>query len=587
MRRWLVLILLVIPIAWQSWAVARRAAIAETDQRALKRLDLYSSTLANAIARYSYLPIALAVNSDVQALLAHPGDGDRALRVDRMLQTLDDSAGAASLYLLDSTGLTIAASNWNRPDTFVGNRYSFRPYFTQARERGKGSYYGVGVTTQLPGYFLSAVVPGPEGPLGVAVTKVDLEPLQREWAAGGESLAVFDRNGVVILSSFAPLKFGALGDIPKEAAALVAETREYGDEKLHPLDYREIARTEDGGSIAELNRHRYLVRALAFGDLGWQIRYLSDLAPVEERAQSFAALAGALWLAACLLFLYLRQRRLSQRLDSEARDAKAAALREANDRLEHMVQLRTADLREAQDELVRAGKLAALGHMSAGIVHEISQPLAAMTTLLSSNRILLERGERDATLENLSLMQQLIGRIGDIIRELKLFAGQQPASREPVAIAPLIRRALAMVESALPSQDAVVSIEIPEDAWTNANATRLEQVFANLFRNAFDAMQGRETRRLSVRGKRSGASWKITVADSGAGIDKENLSRLFDPFFTTKEVGKGLGLGLSISLAIIRDLGGKLSAGNAPAGGASFVLTLPAGPADATKDSDG
>ncbi|PWC80621.1 hypothetical protein TSH100_29540 [Azospirillum sp. TSH100] len=555
-------------------AEARTALTLNGDQR----LGLYASSIRNAVGRYDYLPFLVARDHEVLDLLDDPSPLRRDA-VNRRLETANAAAGSAALYVVDRGGLALAASNWADPaQSFVGQTYDFRPYFRQAVEAGSGRYFGIGVTTGLPGYFLSHVVRRGEALTGVAVVKIDLEPVQRDWAAGGERVLVTDENGIVFLSSHADWKYRALRPLPDAVTARLARTRQYDRSDLAPLGLHDGPLMENGARLVSLPdplaqgaRRAYLMQELALPEFGWTIRFLSDLEPVKAQAAGAAVLTamGILLLAAAAALGW--QRRQTLRLQREARVT-----------LERRVEERTAELltanrilREAQEELVQAGKLAALGQMSAALAHEINQPLAAIRTFVASTRLLAERGETAMVRDNLAMIGDLAERMALLSGHLKEFARKGPARVEAVPVARTMDRALALLASRLREEEVQVEQSIPPDARVRGDAVRLEQVFVNLLRNAADAMAGSGDRRLTLTAAHTTEGWEIRIRDSGTGIAEAHQFQLFDPFFTTKEVGQGLGLGLSLSYGIVRDFGGTLRAENNPDGGACFVVQLP------------
>ena len=563
---------------WGAYRWAEAEARAALTLNGDQRLGLYASSIRNAVGRYDYLPFLVARDHEVLDLLDAPSEMRRDA-VNRRLETANEAAGSAALYVVNRSGLALAASNWADPaQSFVGQTYDFRPYFRQAVEAGSGRYFGIGVTTGLPGYFLSHAVHRGEALIGVAVVKIDLEPLQRDWAAGGERVLVTDENGIVFLSSHADWKYRALRPLPDVVKARLAQTRQYDRSEPAPLGLRDGPLAENGARLVSLPdplshgaRHAYLMQELPLPEFGWTIRFQSDLEPVKAQAAGAAVLTamGILLLAAALALGW--QRRQTLRLQHEARVT-----------LERRVEERTAELltanrvlREAQEELVQAGKLAALGQMSAALAHEINQPLAAIRTFVASTRLLAERGETAMVRDNLAMIGDLAERMAVLSGHLKDFARKGPARVEAVPVARAMDRALALLASRLREEEVQVEQSIPPDARVRGDAVRLEQVFVNLLRNAADAMAECEERRLTLTADRSSEGWEIRIRDTGTGIAEAHQFQLFDPFFTTKEVGQGLGLGLSLSYGIVRDFGGTLRAENNPEGGACFVVQLP------------
>ncbi|MFD1623173.1 sensor histidine kinase [Azospirillum griseum] len=574
--------------AWGAHRWAESAALDAVIVNGEQRLGLYASSIRNAVGRYDYLPALTTRDHDALALLADPTEARRDT-VNRRLEDANATAGSAALYLVDRSGLALASSNWRDPaQSFVGQRYNFRPYFRQAMETGSGRYFGIGVTTGLPGYFLSHAAQTDRGVIGLAVVKIDLEPVQRDWAAGGERVLVTDDNGVVFLASHAGWKYRALHPLPDAVRARLDETRQYDGSALDPLGLREGDAVGPGARLVSLPdpapdrpdrsggaRRAYLMQDRVLPEFGWTIRFLSDLEPVRVQADTAALLAALAVLLLAAGAALGQQRRQTLRLQ-----------RESHALLERRVAERTAELvaanrvlREAQEELIQAGKLAALGQMSAALAHEINQPLAAIRTFAASTRILAERGEHALVQSNLAMIGDLAERMAVISGHLKDFARKGPARVEAVPVARAMERALALLAPRLRDEGVALDTRIPPDARVRGDAVRLEQVFVNLLRNAADAMADAADRSLSLSAEPvtedGAAAWEIRIRDRGTGIADADRGRLFDPFFTTKEVGQGLGLGLSLSYGIVRDFGGSLRAENNADGGACFIIRLP------------
>jgi two-component system C4-dicarboxylate transport sensor histidine kinase DctB len=234
-----------------------------------------------------------------------------------------------------------------------------------------------------------------------------------------------------------------------------------------------------------------------------------------------------------------------------------------------------SERRRAEEGLVQAGKLAALGQLAAGITHELNQPLAALRTLSANAGVFLQRGRMNDAVKNLGVIEELIDRMGKITGQLKAFARKDPVQRRPISLKRSMANALFLLNQKANEQQVAIAEEWPgRDVWVFGDSTRLEQVIVNLAANAMDAMAGGSQQRMTILVTVVGEWVQIAVRDNGPGIPQHHLPRLFEPFFTTKESGRGLGLGLVISIGIARELGGDLTAANRPEGGAEFVLRL-------------
>ncbi|NYZ13846.1 sensor histidine kinase [Azospirillum sp. RWY-5-1] len=567
------------------------------------RLALYVNNLQSAIQRHDYLPFVLSMNADIRELLRQPGDHALTDRVNRYLATVTREAQSATLFVMDAAGLTLAASNWDTPQSFVDSNYGFRPYFRQAATLGRGSFYAVGVTTGTPGHFLSHAVYDGGRIVGVVAVKVSLDGLEEAWRFGAERVLVTDDAGVVFLSSEPAWRFSTLGAPSPADARRMDETRQYAGIELTPLPVLE-RRDVDGAAVLTIEDPQgqgatgYLAQAVPIPELGWHVLVLSDTAPVRAAVRAAASVAVFAAVFLLLVVLYLRQRRRRIREGLLAREALERAnteLRRARDEQEIRIAERTADLRsandrlmrevaereraervlrEAQDELVQAGKLATLGQMAAGITHELNQPLAAIRTFADNAVVLAERGLHDDLRDNLQRIGQLVARMARITGQLKAFARKTKARAEPIPVARAVQNALILIEQRLRLEKVELDCTLPDgEVDVVFEEVRLEQVLINLYRNALDAMRGSPVRRLEVVIEDTGERVLIRVRDSGPGIPDDVKPRIFEAFFTTKDAG-GLGLGLPISAGIVRDAGGQLTAANRDGGGAEFVVDL-------------
>lgn len=580
-------------LGWLAYRVVFGITLEHERRLAAQRLDGFALALEATLSRHESLPGLLALDPSLAAVLRDPADPQRVAAANAYLEAAQQGAAVAAAYLIDADGLTLAASNWRLPRSFVGHNYAFRPYFRDAVERGLGRFYGVGVTTGEPGYFLAAPVREAGRVLGVVVLKVGLESMEQALAGAGDTLLLADGDGVVFLSSERKLRYRSLAPLTESVAARIAETQQYGAPAVAPLADRPLPLDATQpirlALPGELARER-LVHARPVGGLGWQVVQLGD--PGEARAAALGAGVAVAFAAAFGLGLAAHFRHRARRREE---------LRRVYGELESRIAERTADLteqiaalertkailRETRDAAVQAGKLATLGQMSAGISHELNQPLAALQTFADNARALLERGRLDEVAENLQMISELVGRTGRIVRQLKTFARKEAPTPQPVTVASAIEHALLIVEPRRREIGAQIIVgELPPGLQAIAEAGRLEQVLVNLLRNGLDAMSGQPQPQLEVTARRTGERVAIAVRDHGPGLAAEALGHLFEPFYTTKPAGEGLGLGLAISLTIVESYGGTLAAHNAPDGGAEFILDLPAaGDSDAPPDA--
>ena len=557
---------------WLGGRYAEQRAWDERSVEARGQLQLYAQSIRTLVERFSSVPEVLALDSDIRSLLRAPHDRQLRLALNQRLERLNAAAGSTVLYLLDAQGETLVASNWRDWSSFVGNNYAFRPYFQNALREGGARYFAVGVTTGIPGYFLSHVVRDEDGSLiGVLVVKLELEELQREWVDQPGVLLVADSHQVAILSNRPAWRFRTLQALDDQARAELIDVRKYAEQALKPLPSRVHRYIDDETAWTRMDgpdgARDYLWQRMTLPDEGWTLHLLSDPGNLADARLSYRLAAAGVWMTFAFLLLFLAQRRKNQRLQAGIRE-----------RLEREVARRTAELRQAQEGLVHAAKMAALGQMSAALAHEINQPLTALQMQLGSLRLLLDSGRPEAVRDGLQRIDGLLQRMAALTGHLKTFARKTPAGlSERLCLGDVLEQALQLLAPRMRSEQVELRTQIDDEAEVLGDAIRIEQVILNLLHNALDAMAESETRILLVRIVREDDGCLLSVEDSGGGIAEETLGRVFEPFFTTKPVGQGLGLGLAVSYGIVRDLGGTLEAHNGELG-AVFTLRLPAAP---------
>jgi len=548
---------------------AERQALVDDAARANQQLALYANSLHTLIERYRALPAVLALDSEMIRALKSPLDPATQEVLNHKLERINGAAQSSTLELMDRTGLAVAASNWRLPSSYVGHNYAFRPYFSQTRSQGTGRFYAVGVTTGIPGYFLSsAVVDEQEQFLGAMVVKLEFPELEREWAQGDDLLLVSDARGIVFIANKPGWRYRNLRPLSANDLAELQATRQYDKKQLQPLDTQTLQRFDENSHLVRVagpeGNANYIWESLPLKAEGWTLHLLRKPQVAFEDQRNAGLAAAGLWLALVFLLLFLTQRWRLARLRQRSREE-----------LERLVQERTQALRTAQDGLVQSAKLAALGQMSAALAHEINQPLTTQRMQLATLRLLLDHGRIDDAYQALTPLDDMLTRMAALTGHLKTFARKSPSGlRERLDLATVVDQSLHLLDARLRDEAIGTVLDLTRPAWVRGDAIRLEQVLINLLRNALDAMANKPRKRLEIRLHADQQLWHLSVSDSGGGIAEEHLNNVFDPFFTTKPVGDGLGLGLAVSYAIVHELGGRLSVAN-QGDGAVFTLTLP------------
>ncbi|MCW2295079.1 two-component system C4-dicarboxylate transport sensor histidine kinase DctB [Pseudomonas sp. BIGb0408] len=550
---------------------AERHRLADAGQQAQEQLAAYAGALQTLIDRYRALPAVLALDPELKEALQSPLTPMLQHRLNLKLEATNTAAHSSTLQVMNADGLSIAASNWRLPTSYVGHDYSFRPYFSESRSQDTGRFYAVGVTSGIPGYFLSHAVRDDSGRfLGTVVVKLEFPSIEQAWSQSPHVLLVSDRQGISFIANRPAWRYRELRPISAGVRETLATTRQYDKKPLAPLNYRQRQSLADEGRLVRIDSPElagdYLWETRALASEGWTLHLLRDTRSIADSTHTASLAAGGAWLALVLLGLVVHQRWRIARLRQRA-----------SDDLQALVEQRTAALRTAQDGLVQAAKLAALGQMSAALAHEINQPLTALQVHLGTLRMILADGELEEARQSLVRHEELLQRMAALAGHLKTYARKSPGGlRETLELGAVLDKALQLLEPRLRDVEVQIQRTPEQPAWVAGDAIRLEQVLVNLIRNALDAMQQSPAPRLAFELTLTDDHWSLHIDDSGAGIDAEALPQLFDPFFTTKPVGDGLGLGLAVSYAIVRELDGDLLATNRPEGGARFTLRLPA-----------
>lgn len=588
------ILILALAMSFVGFKVSEDTSIARLAERGRQRLDLYETSLEREIDKYAFFPATLGLERDVLDLLVNGGE-EQTSRINHYLAELNKRAGSLSIYLLNSTGHVVATSNWDQPDSFLGEDLSYRPYFHEALAKQTGRFFGIGTTRGQPGYYLSSPILADERLLGVAVVKVSLEQLETSWSTVEAPVLVTDENGVVILASVPSWKFTTLTPLSEERRSELAQSLHYNARPLPPLGLQSQGSVgSEKAEIVQLVRpvaeapHTFpiyglfLAQSAPLKGTNWRLTVLSPFGDLRTMAWLNAALAAAGGVILCIASIALYLRRLRQWERLRAREA----LQRAHDELERKVEERTRTLKEAQEELIHAGKLAVIGQMSAGLAHELNQPLAALHTLSDNTVKFMQRGMLEEAGSNLALISDLVTHMGTLTSQLKSFARKSSGKPRPVNVRRSLENTLFFLNRRLSQRSIQPEINVePAELSVLADSNRLEQILVNLVANALDATEGTPTPYVGLFARANGERAIIEVRDNGPGFGENERERLFEPFFTTKDSGGGLGLGLAISAGIARDFGGSLSAANLAEGGALFVLDLPLAAASENVDA--
>jgi len=254
------------------------------------------------------------------------------------------------------------------------------------------------------------------------------------------------------------------------------------------------------------------------------------------------------------------------------------------------MQRREQELRDKQEQLVQAGKLATLGELTTGVAHELNNPLNNIGLFMGNALDLIGLGvtDKEHIARELQNAMRQVRKATEIISHLRTFGRVAPVSRELVSMNQVIGRALSLMQEELRLREIEVELDVSaRHAVVMGNPIQLEQVLINLLTNARDALVESPRKVIHIACEVRDRVVDLAFSDTGPGIPEGLERRIFDPFFTTKEVGRGTGLGLSITYGIIKEHGGTIAVANRPGEGAAFLIRLPLASDDAPEPSPG
>ena len=732
----------VLLVVFQAAQLSRDQATADLSAQAKSDLSRYHLNLQQKLNQFRDLPALLSSHSNIIESLAPPqateqGKQASQLQANKYLAHVSTTMGTADIYVMDLTGTTVAASNWQEARSFVGKNYSFRPYFKSALQGTPGHYFALGTVSKKRGFYFSHPVYEAGQIVGVVVVKIDLNDIEKDWSDPEQFILVADEDGVVFISTREDWKFKTLKPLSNDDLKRIVASLRYGDHDLTALEMIETERLEGGSQLVTLvegdvirssaldgvKTQEYLMHNKLMVSEGLNIIVLTSMQSVRQQMLNTVILTAFICVALVFLVLFLVERERIKRererfkrqrtyaleeneariraiidntraglitLDAqgrimsfnstaerlfgytkadvekdyfslllsqedrsvcwqhitttepssknelfiEARGRRADGgyfpiefiigqayvggvkhfvvtihdirerkeyeqkLHRAREELESRVRSRTHDLTQAnaklqaevqqhtqtRNELIQTAKLAVLGQMSAGINHELNQPLAAIRAYADNAQAFLKLDRVDVAATNLKHISDLTERMAKIIHPLKVFARKSEDKLETLNLKTVFDGVMSVMYGRVSKERAKVNLPEGLAALSvEADMLRLEQVLINLITNALQAMADAPQKMVDVVAYAEGGQVFIQVRDHGTGIAESDIPHLFEPFFTTKEAGQGLGLGLSISQRIIENLNGQLSVANHPEGGACFTIVLPQG---ATSKSD-
>lgn len=546
-------------VAFAVGVVVRTAATARFAEQAVADARLRQALLTSEVERFRLLPLALGDDADLIALVA--GRPGTQTVMNAKLERLSRQFGSPIIYIIRGDGLTLAASNWRDPRSFLGKDYSFRPYFRAAIRTGTGEQFALGTVSHRPGLFFARRAAGGS----VVVMKMEFDHVEAQWREASGLTFVTDHEGVVLVTSRPDWRYAATRDLPSERSRRERAMIGVGDLRPAPYSLR------DGGRVAiPGSRGDFLLTTTAPNAAGWRVNLALPLRALDATVRAAQVGAGLVTLALFAFALFLRQR--GRRRAERTAQLEAAVAERTIDLRREIEERAAAEERAAQlrEGLRQANRLATLGQVTASVAHETAQPVAAIRNYAATSRQFLDLGAGDEVRANLAAIDRLAERIGTVTAELRGFARKGSRGGGPVALAEVVEGACLLLKerlSRVPFERPVIASNLK----VFGGRVRLEQILVNLLQNALEALETCTEPHLSITLELQDDTVRLLVRDNGPGIAPEVADRLFTPFATSRP--SGLGLGLVIAKDIAEDFGGTLQLLPSP-GGACFAITL-------------
>ena len=571
------LVLLAFPLVWAAAdRVARDEARQMLDLQAQQITRQHLQLIDSELARFRLLPVVLAdyVPGAEAMVIGTTANAD----FNKRLAYLAGQTGASTIYAIDQKGVTVAASNFDQQDSFVGLDFAFRPYFRNALQTGAAEYYGSGWLTGRPGLFFAQRVEARAE--GVVVVKYEFEDLLRRWQGDPGVTLIIDPGAVVLSATDPAALLSSVEPLSDAGRSAMQASAQFADHIPQAGPYR---RAEDGS----YSHHGEAMVAASLPISGTPLTLVHLMDPREALRGAASrtwlltlpALAGISLIAGLIWWRLAR----ASRAAADRRALEVAVAERTRDLRNEMVERARADheTQQAREALAQANRLASLGQITAGLAHEVNQPLATIRTLAENATHHLEAGRTDRVGSALAATVDLTTRIGAITTQMLQFARRRQGELSEQSLMRAIEGMQLILGDRL--RRSGCQLVLPQtDYLVLAEATRLVQVLVNLVQNALDAFDGQPGHGgplciILTSGRTEAGLVTLTVADNGPGIPDALRATIFHPFVTGRS--EGLGLGLAIARDIMRGAGGDLILCPSPTttvavSGTTFLITL-------------
>ncbi|MCP4411200.1 MAG: sensor histidine kinase [Gammaproteobacteria bacterium] len=574
-----VYLLLLIVVAYIGAYSAERKKDTELNFELMK----LAQRLQNTLQDYKSVPQMLQKSEALLTALRSPTVHSIST-ANEQLHQINNTLKADVSYLMTTDGLTIASSNYQTKGSFVGKNFSFRPYFKQAIAGIDSTYFALGSTSGKRGYYFASPLSDQKNNIGVIVVKVSLAFIEDMWKTPEFDYVISDSDGVIFVSSNVSWLYKTMYKLPLKQRNKIQQSLRYGDALLEPISQY--------GSMKELyespitlfdnaGKQSWIVHSLQMPEWGWHIYSMEQHLAIWPEVMLYIVIYTLIMLLLYVIYLYrtkrselqLHLKEMNIRLESRVHELTGDQQRtnsELQELVDHYRQTQT-ELQNIQTQLIQTTKLAVLGEFSAGLHHELAQPLQALQSYSSNCRKMLTLGKTDKLHQNLLDINEICKTMTDIIAKIKIFARRTNPEPRPTSLHEIITATLTIVRPKF--EDMAINFEdLTSDVNIFCEPVLVEQVLVNLLNNALQALENTDNPLVRMTSTVKGDYLNLSVEDNGPMLTEEQITQIFDPFYTTK--ASGLGLGLTISQRIIESQNGKLSVKITKGGGLTFTIQL-------------
>ncbi len=314
------MLLLFVFIIWQVAAWTEHYELSQLEAQASNELTLNVASLRGKLDKYEFLPEILVNKQNLADVLREP-QSDTIQQLNATLKNFKQITDVSDIYLLDANGTTIAASNWQNPKSFIGQNFSYRPYYQQAIKGQPGRFYGLGTTSGERGYYFSYPVFSGPSPIGVLVVKIVVRNLEIPWKDPSTEFIVTDPDGIIFISSKRDWLLNSIHPLTPEEREQIRNSKRYGDKEIQPLAFK-VAETFGEGQLVKIasssdaNKvqvNTYLQFDRTMPNAGWHLHILKNTKSVRTEILKNSLLAAGIYMVLVLLTLYSLQRQRIQR----------------------------------------------------------------------------------------------------------------------------------------------------------------------------------------------------------------------------------------------------------------------------------